>query len=92
MLLFKLGWVGGGDAKLYAAVAIWFSGLEAALLIFATGMSGLILAIAYFLARKIGSPGDGTAKRERRIPYGVAIAGGALIMGVKVGVTGLVGA
>jgi prepilin peptidase CpaA len=90
MLLFKVGWVGGGDAKLYAAAALWFAGTNAALLIFATGLAGLVLAIFYILKRKLGSPPDRSKRTERRIPYGVAIAGGALIMGFAVGMHGLI--
>lgn len=90
MLLFKMGWVGGGDAKLYAAAAIWFAGLNAALLIFATGMAGLVLAIFYFVKRKMSRKVDASKRSERRIPYGVAISGGAIIMGVFVGLRGLI--
>jgi prepilin peptidase CpaA len=90
MLLFKMGWVGGGDAKLYAAAAIWFAGLNAALLIFATGMAGLVLAIFYVVRRKLVSQPDLTKRAERRIPYGVAIAGGALMMGISIGLSGLI--
>jgi prepilin peptidase CpaA len=90
MLLFKIGWVGGGDAKLYAATALWFSGLNAALLIFATGMVGLLLAVFYVVKRKMSRKVDRSKRSERRIPYGVAIAGGALVMGVFVGVGRLI--
>jgi prepilin peptidase CpaA len=90
MALFKMGWVGGGDAKLYAAAAIWFTGINAAFLIFATGLAGLILAIFYLLMRKLGSKADPSKRADRRIPYGVAIAGGAICMGVMEGIHGLV--
>jgi prepilin peptidase CpaA len=90
MLLFRIGWVGGGDAKLYAAAAIWFAGLNAALLIFATGMAGLVLAIFYIVKRQISRKVDSTKRSERRIPYGVAIAGGALAMGLMVRLPGLI--
>jgi prepilin peptidase CpaA len=90
MLLFKMGWVGGGDAKLYSAAAIWFTGLNAALLIFATGLAGLVLAIFYVARRKLKTQKDTRKRAERRIPYGVAIAGGAVIIGVIEGVKGLI--
>jgi prepilin peptidase CpaA len=90
MLLFKMGWVGGGDAKLYSAAAIWFTGLNAAMLVFATGLAGLVLAIFYVARRKLKTQKDTKKRTERRIPYGVAIAGGALIMGVIGGVKGLI--
>ena len=90
MGLFRIGWVGGGDAKLYAAVAIWFSGLNAALLIFATGLAGLLLAVVYVVKRLVSRTPDRSKRSERRIPYGVAIAGGALSMGMIVGLKGLI--
>lgn len=90
MALFKMGWVGGGDAKLYAAVAIWFAGLNAAMLIFAIGMAGLLLAIFYIVKRKLSRRADSSKRSERRIPYGVAISGGAFIMGISVGMKGLI--
>lgn len=90
MLLFKMSWVGGGDAKLYAAITIWFAGMNAAMLIFATGMAGLLLALFYILKRKMWQQADRTKRSERRIPYGVAIAGGAFAMGIFVGVEGLI--
>ncbi len=90
MVLFKMGWVGGGDAKLYAAAAVWFAGINAAFLIFATGIAGLVLAVAYVLTRKLARQSSPKARKDRRIPYGVAIAGGALTMGALVGLKGLV--
>jgi prepilin peptidase CpaA len=85
MLLFKFGWVGGGDAKLYAGAAIWFSGTNAAMLIFATGIAGLLLAIVYLLKRKLRRSDQQVPKKDRRIPYGLAIAIGALVVGAALG-------
>ena len=90
MVFFRIGWVGGGDAKLYAAAAIWFAGLNAALLIFATGMAGLLLAIVYVVKRLTSRTNGSSRRTERRIPYGAAIAGGALSMGMFVGLEGLI--
>jgi prepilin peptidase CpaA len=91
MLLFGRGWIGGGDAKLYAAVALWFNWGGAAALIFLTTLSGLILAIAFVAARMLGlrrqreNPDKKKARMERRIPYGVAIAAGAILTAAWVG-------
>jgi prepilin peptidase CpaA len=85
MLLFKLGWVGGGDAKLYAGAAVWFSGTNAAMLIFATGIAGLLLAIVYLLKRKLRRSDQQVPKKDRRIPYGLAIAVGAFFVGAALG-------
>jgi prepilin peptidase CpaA len=78
MVLFGRGWIGGGDAKLYAAVALWFDWSGAAALIFLTGVSGLLLTIAFIVARKLGLRKN-VPKEDRRIPYGVAIAAGAIL-------------
>lgn len=90
MVCFRIGWIGGGDAKLYAAAAIWFAGVNAALLIFATGLAGLLLAIVYIMKRLASHNPDESKRSERRIPYGVAIAGGALSMGMILGLKGLI--
>ena len=85
--MFAAGWIGGGDAKLFAAAALWL-GLPAALsyLLF-TGVAGGALAIALLVLRsqrvravmpagpawftRLAEPGE-------NVPYGVAIAVGAL--------------
>ncbi len=86
--LFAAGFIGGGDAKLFAATALWFGfhdlpayGLTAAVL-----GGGLTLAI--LAARRMPLPA-GLMRQEwivrlhdRRsgIPYGVALATGALVV------------
>lgn len=80
MLLFALGWFGGGDAKLYAAIALWFPLDSAIYLFFGVVMAGLVLAIAH-LAVRLFQPSETRARamREGKIAYGVAIAAGAII-------------
>lgn len=84
--LFAPGWIGGGDAKLFAAAALWFgwSGLLAFL--FHTVLAGGILVLA-LLALRHALPFvpaaavrlDGSAlSRGAPVPYGIAIAAGAL--------------
>lgn len=84
MVLFGRSWIGGGDAKLYAAVALWFNWSGAATLIFLTGISGLVLVFAFIAARKMGFRKD-IPKKDRRVPYGVAIAGGAILNAAWIG-------
>ena len=85
MLLFGRGWIGGGDAKLYASVALWFNWGGAVPLVFLTTLSGLALSIAFIVARMSGmgrnKAGTDQPKNrsERRIPYGVAISAGAIL-------------
>lgn len=84
--LFALNLLGGGDAKLMAAVALWL-GLDGVLVfVLATAVAGGLFSLGLVLAR--GAPGlaqvAGPAWLGRLltpkgdIPYGVAIAAGAL--------------
>ncbi|HYI42118.1 MAG TPA: prepilin peptidase [Sphingomicrobium sp.] len=74
-IAFFAGLMGGGDVKLAAALALWFSPFSTLrFLLFmsiAGGVLTLGLLIAHRLRRKEGRP---------EIPYGVAIAIGALII------------
>ncbi|WP_264419801.1 prepilin peptidase [Novosphingobium sp. KCTC 2891] len=80
MVLFRLGAVGGGDAKFYAALAMWLPLSRAALFLGVTAGAGLVSLALWFLARRIagrrvaGRHGDAQGK----FPFGVAIALGAL--------------
>ncbi len=86
--MFAMGWVGGGDAKLAAATALWVGwghiadyGLDSA----AIG-GGLTLAILY--ARKVPLPTWATGvpwvarlhDRQTGIPYGIALAIAGLLI------------
>ena len=71
---FSAGWLGGGDVKLFAAVGLWFdfrSALAFTTLVF---LAGGVVALGYLL---IGPLRSGTRK-TRQVPYGIAIAVGAL--------------
>lgn len=81
MGLFALRWVGGGDAKFYAALACWFPFGRAPLLLIAVALSGLVVLVAWFIVRRVqGKKFRGTANDESaKLPYGIAIALGALL-------------
>ena len=80
MALFALGWFGGGDAKLYAAIALWFPLSSAIYLFFGVVMAGLVLAIGHLAVRMFqSSETRARAMREGKIAYGVAIAAGAIL-------------
>lgn len=86
--LFAMGWIGGGDAKLAAATALWFSP-EQSLLYFAyTSLIGGMLTLAILQVRTWMLP---TAlvrvpwiahlhDRRTGVPYGAAMAPAALIV------------
>ena len=80
--MFALGGIGGGDAKFYAGMAAWFP-LQAGLgLLVSVSLTGLILLVVWMAIRgrllraRPNLPKD---SEFRKLPYGVAIAGGALI-------------
>jgi prepilin peptidase CpaA len=76
---FSAGVLGGGDVKLFAATGLWFdlrSALSFVVLVF---LSGGVVAIGYLLSRLFRGGARGGMK-EKRVPYGIAIALGALIL------------
>lgn len=80
--LYALGWIGGGDAKFYAALACWLPFARAPLLLVSVCLVGLALLIVWFVVRRVqgkkismGRSGDDAAK----LPFGIAIALGGLL-------------
>ncbi|HZZ35326.1 MAG TPA: prepilin peptidase [Caulobacteraceae bacterium] len=87
VVMFMLGWLGGGDAKLMAAASVWIGLPGLAPFVLYTGLAGGALALVLLAARsvwlrpfvaagptwigRLATPGAAT-------PYGVAIALGAL--------------
>jgi prepilin peptidase CpaA len=70
---FFLGMMGGGDVKLAAALALWFSPLATArFLIFMSVAGGVLTVLVLVHHRWLKKPG------KPEVPYGVAIAIGAL--------------
>jgi prepilin peptidase CpaA len=86
--LFSAGWVGGGDAKLFAAGALWLGWPALTGYLAATALAGGGIAILLFGLRSaflrpfvsIGPAWLGRlAEPGESVPYGVAIAIGALL-------------
>lgn len=85
--MFALRWIGGGDAKLMAAACLWLGVTGSGMFLLWTGVMGglfcLVLLFARFHSRPylLGAPGWVVQLMEPRgdIPYGVAIAAGALM-------------
>jgi prepilin peptidase CpaA len=75
---FSAGWLGGGDVKLLAAVGLWVDLRSGVSLLTAILLSGGLVAIAFLAFRIVCREGIKSA-RQRRIPYGMAIALGTLI-------------
>lgn len=86
-LLFAAGMLGGGDAKLISVAMLWVAPGQAATFIMVTVMAGAALALGLIMFRKMPLPvmAGGTNwivelhTRSRDMPYGVAIAAGALV-------------
>ncbi len=91
-LLFSRSWLGGGDVKLLAALALWFDLAGTGRMLLFTAMGGGLLALAIIVMRRMIplplAEGSGWAVLRRRgpIPYGIAIAVGALLAIHLVGV------
>lgn len=88
--LFGRGVLGGGDVKLFAATILWFDLGGALRFLLMTAISGGLLAVLIIFMRVLPWP---TAIRSRvrvlqakaGIPYGIAIAAGAVIATLMVG-------
>jgi prepilin peptidase CpaA len=82
--LFGRGILGGGDVKLFAATILWFEFGGALRFLMFTALAGGALAILIILARFVPWP-EGLRSKVRvlqpksGIPYGIAIAAGAMI-------------
>ncbi len=85
--MFAARWIGGGDAKLFAACAFWLGWPAILPFLMWTSLAGGVLALALLWSRKLtatmpalGPPGLGRLmKVGGDVPYGLAIAAGALI-------------
>ena len=72
---FYLGMMGGGDVKLAAALALWFSPPEILKFLVVMSIVGGVLTLGILAAHRLRSK-EGRPK----IPYGVAIACGGLVI------------
>lgn len=85
--LFAFGFIGGGDAKLLAATALWFGWPVSMVFLIYTSLAGGVLAIIYSIYRTFRIESEVRAiswlKRwtsfEPNLPYGLAIAVGTIL-------------
>jgi len=84
-ILFALGWLGGGDAKLLAATSFWWMPADLVLYVFYTSLAGGAMALLIFFGRVMIPaymlPGEKLRyliKEQTHMPYGLALAFGAL--------------
>jgi prepilin peptidase CpaA len=86
--LFALGWIGGGDAKLFAVVALWLGFADLPAYAVAASLFGGLLTLIMLLLRQAPLPAALarqawlTRLHDARsgIPYGVALAAGAFAL------------
>lgn len=74
---FARNWLGGGDVKLLAATGLWVGFAAAPWLLASIFIAGGVVAILYIVVRKLRGLNRSHANR---IPYGLAIAAGALFL------------
>ena len=87
-IFFARGWIGGGDAKLAAATALWFGFDQLLNYVIIASMLGGVLTLAILRFRLMPLPSflanQEWAKRLHRmdtgIPYGIALALAALLI------------
>jgi prepilin peptidase CpaA len=88
VLLFIPGWFGGGDAKLMAAIGLWIGLDNLFAYVFYVALAGGMIAAIFTSVRSVPLPrvflGEAWALRLHRsdsgIPYGIALAAGALLV------------
>jgi|SRR5215471_2967324 len=88
MAMFALGWVGGGDAKLFAVAALWLGWHALYDYAVMAALLGGALTIALLLIRRVPLPSllakqpwlARLADSKGDVPYGVALAMAALLV------------
>ena len=84
---FAFGWIGGGDAKLFAAAALWFGWERLGEYALVTGLLGGGLTLLILALRQVPLPPalhQGWLLRlhdpKAGVPYGIALAAAAIIL------------
>jgi prepilin peptidase CpaA len=77
-IAFSARWLGGGDVKLFAAGGLWFDFGSAMWFAALALLAGGIVAIGFLVSRLFRKTDE--SRNSARVPYGIAIALGALAM------------
>ena len=81
VLMFSAGWIGGGDAKIAAAIALWYGPTSSLLAFFmASSVAGACLGIVLLILRRLPLPTSLAVRpwlgrlldARMGVPYGVA--------------------
>lgn len=87
IVCFAQGWIGGGDAKLAAGIALWMGPTQACLqFLVVSGLVGGGLGLLLLAMRRFPPPAfalgwrwlDALYDTKNGVPYGIALAAGAL--------------
>ncbi len=88
--VYAFSWFGAGDVKLFAALGLWAGPAYIADLVLITSMTGALMAFSvatpHLVRSGLSSIAGGlvapcsTPLRDRRLPYGVAIAAGGVYL------------
>lgn len=88
LFCFARGWIGGGDAKLFAATALWFGQEHLFEYAMIAAIFGGLLTLFFLFGRNVTLP-QMLARQEwiarlhdskAGVPYGIALAAGALLV------------
>lgn len=90
-LMFAANWLGGGDAKLIAALALWAGPQHAVSMIFVITLAGGLMSAAMLLGSLKLKPkaaggsdaAEATPVMRRPVPYAVAIAAGGIYLAAQ---------
>ncbi len=88
VVCFSLGWMGGGDAKLFAAAALWIGYEQLLTYAVITAVLGGVLTLGFLFLRMVPLPA-GLQKQDwlarlhdsgHGVPYGIALAAAGLLV------------
>ena len=88
VFMFARGWIGGGDAKIFAAAALWFGFDHLGDFTLLSAMAGGVLTIALLVFRTMPLPNLARTQDwlvrlhhpRTGVPYGIAMAAAALMV------------
>lgn len=86
--MFAMGWIGGGDAKIFAAAGLWMGPSQMFEYAIAAAIFGGALTIAIITLRRIPLPSvlsrqawlSRLHRADQGVPYGIALSAGALVV------------
>ena len=88
IFMFARGWIGGGDAKIFAAAALWFGFDHLGDFTLMSAMAGGVLTLILLLFRTLPLPPIANSQDwlvrlhhpRTGVPYGIAMAAAALLV------------